>query len=88
MMSKPLTRGSAIRFRTSSVTNFPLMPNQGLTTRPFVRSSVMMDLTELIGMANPIFWAPSKTDELIPITRSSESTSGPPLLPGLKGVVV
>ena len=67
---------------------FPLMPNQGLITRPFARSSATMDLTVLIGMANPMFCAPIKIAELIPITRSSESTSGPPLLPGLIGVVV
>ena len=58
-------------------------PRNPRTTRPFSLSWGRICLTTLMGMANPIAFAPLMIAELIPTTSPFMLKSGPPELPGL-----
>ena len=59
------------------------MPSQPRTTRPLAMSWAMMSLAMLIGIENPMPWPVDTMAVLMPTTRPSRFSSGPPELPGL-----
>ena len=67
---------------SSGVRSWMAMPSQPRTTRPFAMSWVMMSLAMLIGIENPMPWPVETMAVLMPITRPSRFSSGPPELPG------
>ena len=87
---------STLRLSTlaiSGVRSPPLMPMKACSTWPLAISCWATSWAVSIGTAKPIptlpsDWPPDSIWELIPITRPSESSSGPPELPGLIGASV
>ena len=58
-------------------------PSQPRTTRPLAINWLMTTFASLIGIENPMPWPAATIAVLMPMTRPSRLSSGPPELPGL-----